>query len=270
MPEPEPLWQSAEQIAASNRGLLYGDGLFETVLVRDRCPWLADLHWQRLQLGARRLSLQITQRDVDALVETALARAPGTGWCVLKLIATRRSSGRGYGFQDAGADLHVSLWPAEPWAAQPIAITAGVASTRLAMQPQLAGIKHLNRLEQVLARAEAPIATYPELLMLDASGNVVEAVSSNLFALIDDSLCTPPLQSCGVAGVARSRLMQSLAVREQALTLADLARAHELFLTNSVRGVTRIAVLHADDRQLQFPGNQTASAAHGIFWSDLC
>lgn len=270
MPEPEPLWQSAEHIAASNRGLQYGDGLFETILVRNRRLWLEDLHWQRLQMGAGRLSMHIAQENVDLLVAAALQQAPGEDWCVLKLIATRVASGRGYGYEDTSTDLHVSLWPVVAWQDEPVSITAGVAATRLATQPRLAGIKHLNRLEQVLARAEAPMTRYPELLMRDVQDNLVEAVASNLFVVIDGNLCTPSLHHCGVAGVARSRLMQVLPVQVRTMTLADLAQADEAFLTNSVRGVTRITRVDVDGRPLRFAGSRAALAAHSLFWSDLC
>ncbi len=270
MPEPEPLWQSAEQVAASNRGLQYGDGLFETILVHNRHLWLGDLHWQRLQLGAERLLMHVAQQDVDSLVKRALQQAPEEGWCVLKVIATRAPSGRGYGFQDAGTDLQVSLWPAPAWPERPACITAGVAVTRLATQPRLAGIKHLNRLEQVLARAEASADTYPELLMRDEAGHFVEAVASNLFVVLEGTLCTPPLSGCGVAGVARDFLMQSVPVRERTITLEDLAHADEVFLTNSVRGVTRITSVQVDGRSLQFACADAALAAQQRFWSDLC
>jgi 4-amino-4-deoxychorismate lyase len=119
-----------------------------------------------------------------------------------------------------------------------------MCTLRLAEQPQLAGMKHLNRLEQVLARAEWNDPAIAEGLLCDAGGRLVSATMANLFAVIDGELVTPPLGRCGVAGVARAEILAHAArVAERDMRLADLQRASEVFLSSSVRGVVPVQSL---------------------------
>jgi 4-amino-4-deoxychorismate lyase len=110
--------------------------------------------------------------------------------------------------------------------------------TRLAAQPLLAGLKHLNRLEQVLARAEWSDPAVGEGLMCDVDGPVISGTMTNLFAVLDGVLVTPALERCGVAGVARAEILASRSdARVMTLSRADLDRASEVFLSSSVRGI---------------------------------
>jgi 4-amino-4-deoxychorismate lyase len=116
---------------------------------------------------------------------------------------------------------------------------------RLASQPALAGIKHLNRLEQVLARAEWDDPAIDEGLLCDASGHVVCATAANLFAVIDGRLVTPDVSHAGVAGVARAIVVDALAAEVRRVSADDIERASEVFLTNALRGVMRVARIDA-------------------------
>ena len=269
MPEPEPIWQSEASVPANSRGLAYGDGLFETILVCRGRPWLLDAHIERLALGAARLDLNLNVDHVVELVEAALEHAGEREWCVLKLVATRVPSARGYAYTDSASELLISVHAADAWPEQVPAVATRVAQTRLAVQPVLAGIKHLNRLEQVIARAEHPSADYPELILLDADGWVTEGVSANLFAVIDDQLCTPVLDRCGVAGVVRSFVMSTRNVAERRFRTRDLLGASEVFLTNSLRGVWRVASVSHDGVTHDFSGSEISAQVRETLMASL-
>jgi 4-amino-4-deoxychorismate lyase len=112
------------------------------------------------------------------------------------------------------------------------------AKTTMAMQPALAGIKHCNRLEQVLARAEWQDPDIDEALMCDGEDRVVGATSANLFALLGGRWLTPSVERCGIAGIARGWLLANLPGAAVAdLNAAEISRADALFLCNAVRGI---------------------------------
>ena len=235
--------QPAHALASlKDRGLAYGDGLFETLAVKAGQPLLLDLHMQRLAQGCSRLAI-VADNTVIRSEVLAYAQAMGEG--VLKLIVTRGDSLRGYSASPEA--LPRRILQASPPAAYPEAnaqegIQLFDCATRLAEQPLLAGLKHLNRLEQVLARAEWQDPTYAEGLMRDTSGRVIEGVFSNLFLVRDGSLYTADLQRCGVAGVMRAALLieaerQSIACHVTDISFEQLRQADELFLCNSVYGI---------------------------------
>ena len=224
------LWLEPE-----DRGLAYGDGLFETLLVHEGEPVWWQEHWRRLLRGAARLGLPAPDEN-EVRHECMAMLAPG-GRAVLKIVLTAGSGGRGYRrAADATPTVVLSTHPA------PGPLDHGLqlrwARTTLALQPALAGIKHLNRLEQVLARAEWQDEDIDEALMCDGEDRVVCATSANLFALLGGRWLTPSVERCGVAGIAREWLLANLpgaAVAE--LNPAEVSRADALFLCNSVRGI---------------------------------
>lgn len=234
--------QPADAVPLKDRGLAYGDGLFETLAVKAGQPVLLDRHLQRLDEGCRRLALVADQ----ALIRNELlAYAAALGDGVLKLILTRGDSLRGYGV-NAGAPVRRILQGSPPATYPPAHGSSGVrlfpCATRLSEQPLLAGLKHLNRLEQVLARAEWQDADHAEGLMLDMSGRVIEGVFSNLFLVDNGQLLTADLSRCGVAGVMRAELLAraealGLVTTVTDISLAQLQRADEVFVCNSVYGI---------------------------------
>lgn len=233
----------SDAVPADDRGLAYGDGLFETLRAhRGTLPWW-DAHWARLARGAARLRLRLPeQRQVHAEAVALLAQDPGAG--VLKLIVTRGRGARGYApSADAAPTWLLSRHPAPPAAAHGLHVRW--CRTQLAVQPLLAGIKHCNRLEQVLARAECVEAGVDEGLLCDADGNVVSATSANLFVLRKGRWTTPPLGRCGVAGVCRAQLLAPLQAHEARLDMAAVAAADAVFLCNAVRGILPLARLDA-------------------------
>lgn len=239
------LYQGTRRVATldpADRGLAYGDGLFETARVHDGLVVWWPVHLARLSEGAARL--RIPMPDV-AWLNSQLAeftsQAPARA--VLKLILTRGAGGRGYAPPETvEPTLALSLHAAP--AAQAPPLTLRWCDTRLSIQPALAGLKHLNRLEQVLARAEWRDPAIHEGLMLDTDGLLGCATSANVFALRDGRWLTPPVHRRGVAGVARAWVLANEPAAAQAeLSPEDVASADALFLCNAVRGILPVGRL---------------------------
>ncbi|WP_315807599.1 aminodeoxychorismate lyase [Pseudomonas sp. C9-3] len=234
--------QSAEVLSARDRGLAYGDGLFETIRVSAGRPRLLARHRARLEEGVRRLSLSVS---LDLVEDEILRFSALLGDGVAKLVLTRGEGARGYAPQ---ADAQVrrlllaSPAPAYPAKNREEGVRLFSCATRLAEQPLLAGLKHLNRLEQVLARAEWSDPAFAEGLMRDVSGRVIEGVFSNLFLVKHGELITAELGRCGVAGVMRAEIIerarsQGLPVIVRDIDHGELADADEVFLCNSLYGI---------------------------------
>ncbi|MHB2249179.1 aminodeoxychorismate lyase [Pseudomonas fitomaticsae] len=232
----------ADALSLKDRGLAYGDGLFETIAVRGGQPVLLDRHLMRLADGCARLAITT---DIEQVCHELQAYAAAMGEGVLKLILTRGDGLRGYAPDPSAQGRRILQ--GNPPAAYPAAhAEQGVrlfpCSTRLSRQPLLAGLKHLNRLEQVIARAEWQDSEHAEGLMLDQAGRVIEGVFSNLFLVRDGVLITADLKRCGVAGVMRAEILfqaESLGIPVQItdIPLEQLQWADEVFVCNSVYGV---------------------------------
>jgi 4-amino-4-deoxychorismate lyase len=243
-----------DAVPAADRGLQYGDGLFETVAVVDGRPCLWDRHLRRLRDGCERLALP--SPDPDVISAEAETLAAGHARAVLKLILTRGDGGRGYRPpRDPRPRRVLALhpWPEYPEAWRTGGVGVRWCATRLGFQPRLAGLKHLNRLEQVLARVEWDDPAVGEGLMLDLDGNVVSGTQSNLFVLHRGTLLTPPVDRCGVAGVARAVALETaracgITVREARLSREDVTAAAALFLTSSLIGVWPVRELDGAPR----------------------
>ena len=232
----------ATAVNLHNRGLAYGDGLFETIAVRAGRPTLLEHHLARLVLGCQRLGIEV---DAALIRDEILRYASQLGDGVAKLILTRGDSQRGYAPAATAAPRRILQGgppPAYPARHGAHGVRLFACRTRLAEQPLLAGLKHLNRLEQVLARAEWHDGDHAEGLMCDTQGRVIEGVYSNLFMVRDGQLLTADLSRCGVAGVMRAALIEQaagagIAVQVRDLSLADLEQADEVFVCNSVYGI---------------------------------
>lgn len=237
-----------EGVPAGDRGLAYGDGLFETMRVhRGEVPW-CEAHWARLALGARRLALPLPRETV--VREEAKRLCDGADG-VLRLVVTRGDGQRGYApSRDATPTWVLSLHPlpAPPRAG---GLVLRWCEARLSHQPLLAGLKHCNRLEQVLARGEWPAPGEPdgdafdEGLMRDVDGHVAGATAANVFVFSDARWRTPPVDRCGVAGTCRAWLLREAGAVEQLLSPGDVESAEAVILCNAVRGILPVARLGA-------------------------
>lgn len=239
------MFSGEREVAAidpGNRGLAYGDGVFETMRVHRGVLPLWPRHQARLRGGAQRLGIALPASDfIEARIAEAIA---GCGAGVLKLLLTRGEGGRGYAPPPAAVPAWMlSLHPLP--AAPGRGLRLRWCETRLAAQPVLAGIKHCNRLEQVLARAEADAVGCDEGLMQDMAGNAVCATSANLLVLCDGRWITPHIDACGVAGVLRGWLLERGLVDAAELARGEVESAEALALCNAVRGILPVASLGA-------------------------
>jgi 4-amino-4-deoxychorismate lyase len=233
----------------SDRGLAYGDGLFETMSVdAGRIRWL-DYHLDRLSAGAERLAFgPLDRAPIRAELE---AHCPREGRAVAKLIVTRGPGARGYrppARSEPTRILGISSWPGCPRSHYTDGIRVRVCELRVGESPALAGMKHLCRLEQVLAQIELRGHDVEQGLLLDTSGYVVGGTSSNVFAVRGRNLFTPAVTRNGIAGVMRRVVLEAagsagLTPIETHLTLHELLRADELFMTNAVFGIWPVAKL---------------------------
>lgn len=229
----------ATTVSAFDRGLSYGDGLFETIrFVEGRAP-LWSRHMQRLSDSCERLRLP--KPDEARLLHEASLVTNALPHAVVRVTLTRGVGERGYALPTSPRPTRVvAAFDAPPMTGDNYA--SGVrlrwCETRLATQPLLAGMKHLNRLEQVLARAEWSDPAIADGLMRDGDGRVISATMANLFAVVGGVLLAPSLANCGVSGVARAEVLH---VRPEAQVVAllpeVLGRADEVFLSSSVRGI---------------------------------
>lgn len=235
-------------IDARDRGLAYGDGLFETVAVIRGKPSLWQGHMDRLTAGCERLGLPLPDPRLLHAEVLELARRE-TG--VAKLILTRGLGLRGYAVPRPAEPCRIlqfqpddSLPPPEG----PARIRAILCRTPLGLNPALAGLKHLNRLEQVMARREWDDPAIAEGIMADSEGNIIEGIGSNLFLVQAGRLSTPLLDRCGVAGVMRACVIESagelgIPVEERRIARDELLAAQGLFLTNALRGIRLVDYL---------------------------
>ncbi|WP_266158425.1 aminodeoxychorismate lyase [Dyella silvatica] len=234
-------------IDPQDRGLTYGDGLFETIRFVDQKAPLWPRHMRRLQDSCARLRLPCP--EPECLWQEAQAVLHGLPQAIVRMTITRGVGERGYALPATARPTRIVA--AFPMPALSVdvyrhGLRMRLCETRLSMQPQLAGIKHLNRLEQVLARAEWSDPAIAEGLLCDGDGRVVSAIMANLFAVIDGALVTPALERCGVSGVARAEVLAIREVQVRDLSLSELWQASELFLSSSVRGMLPVRAL--DDK----------------------
>lgn len=257
--------QIGSALPVDDRGLAYGDGLFETIRVRAAQPTLLDYHLRRLRRGAEQLRLEL---DWAALQSELLLMASQSGVGVVKLIVTRGSGQRGYSVAGAQQPLRIvmgSAMPEYPPDHQSKGVELFSCQTRLASQPLLAGLKHLNRLEQVLARSEWLDSRYAEGLMCDQHDRIIECTMSNLFLRWQGHWITPDLSESGVRGVMRDYLIDRLAEEGDPVSIVAvdqlmLHECSELFCCNSLYGVWPIVAMNG----LRWPVGQATLAAQQI------
>lgn len=226
--------ERVKAVSFANRGLNYGDGLFETMRVHRGALPLWPRHRVRLSAGAARLGIALPDIGyIEARIAEMVANVDAG---VLKLLLTRGDGGRGYApLAEALPVWTLALHPL-PTSPKP-GLRLHACDTRLAIQPALAGLKHCNRLEQVLARIEVESTGCDEGLMRDMQGQPVCATSANLLVLRDGQWRTPPVTQCGVAGVLRGWLLDTGCVVESVLTMEDVIATEAVALCNAVRGI---------------------------------
>jgi len=235
-------------LSVLDRGLSYGDGVFRTLPVIKGSPQSWNLHYKKLHHDCA--ALNIGCPDASVLLDDIQSLFTNdTG--VAKIIITRGESARGYGYPDDIQPNRVLIKSTSPQYPEDNFINGvklHLCELRLSHQPKLAGIKHLNRLENVMARHEWNDSGIADGLLMDENNMVIECTMSNVFARFGNRLVTPLLNQCGVAGVTRDRVIAGaarldLVVSEENIPLAQLMKADELLICNSLFGVWQVTEL---------------------------
>jgi 4-amino-4-deoxychorismate lyase len=252
----------ATSVSALDRGLQYGDGVFETIACPAGRPRFLPLHLERLEFGCERLGLPAP--DLDEIQAEVLGLASAVERSIIKVIITGGEAvARGYARSGNETATRITIrypWPHEDPAQLHDGVMARTLSMRLGENPRLAGLKHCNRLEQILARAElAADARLAEGILFSSSGNLICGTMTNVFLVRESCLLTPRIDQCGVAGVMRRVVLREarqvgIPARECELRAENLQAADEIFLTNSRIGIWPVRAL--DGRELT-PGPVT-------------
>ena len=228
-------------LSITDRGLAYGDGLFTTAKIIDGKVVLLDKHIERLLLGCKKLKLQ--PPTSQHLYEQLTSAVQPYTKAVLKVMITAGSGGRGYsriGLNSTSANLIIIIsdFPHHYEEMAHQGITLGNSEQHLASSEMLSGIKHLNRLEQVLLRAELDERSEDDLIVSDSQGNVIEATSANLFYWVEDQLCTPELATSGVDGIIRQMIIaNNPQINICETKFSTLSLAPSMFICNSLMGI---------------------------------
>ncbi len=235
------------QVDPRERAFQYGDGLFETIAVRAGQLRLWDYHADRLERGAARLGYRVADRAaLQALLESAVAQSSeDPARCLAKLVLAAAGDRRGYRRAlPTECHVYVGVFASNQVSAQAyrLGVDTELCETRLATGSPVAGLKTLNRLEQVLASSEGRLEGRFEGLMLDAEGRLICGTMSNVFIVRGKQVETPSLRRCGVAGVMRRAVIEQLEAverpaRERDIDVKLLGDSDEVFVTNSQFGV---------------------------------
>lgn len=252
----------SEYVSVMDRGLHYGDGIFETIACVDNQLQFWPQHLARMAAGAKKLKISFPDEalwleDIQSLFDQQVTDRS----CIIKLILTRGIGERGYRNPAKPLPNRIAIkadWPDNVDQVADRGARIRICETRLSVSPQLAGIKHLNRLENVLARNEWQ-DEYDEGLMMDFQDNIIEGTMGNVFAVKQGILYTPVLNQCGVDGIIRQQLLLiadelNIQVQESNITQVELAQMDEMLLTNSVIGIWPVT---------EFDSNQYATGETG-------
>lgn len=257
-------------VSPLDRGFTYGDGVFETCcMINAKIPLWA-LHSERLMMSCKKLSIPVTCDEVHDFLAQLVSQIAHEDLisAVLKIIITRGQGGRGYGLPDnIKPTICIGIFPPANYPEYNYSkgVSVRVCAQRLGCNASLAGLKHLNRLEHVLARAEWKNDKFTEGLLFDTNNNLIEATMSNIFIVKQGSLFTPDLSEAGVAGVMRKLIIDELApqlnlsVSIKKLSHHDLLSANEIFLCNSVFGVWPVICVFDQQDHFFKVGENTAA-----------
>jgi 4-amino-4-deoxychorismate lyase len=252
----------ATSVSVLDRGLQFGEGLFETIACRGGQPRFLPLHLERLEFGCERLG--IPAPNLDEIQGEVLSLARDVERAIVKVQVTGGEAvARGYARSGKETATRITVrypWPHEDPAQPHDGVMARTLSMRLGENPRLAGLKHCNRLEQILARAE--LAADPQLaegILFSSSGNLVSGTTTNVFLVRESGLLTPRIDQCGVAGVMRRVVLREarqvgIPARECELRAENLLAADEIFLTNARIGIWPVRAL---DSRVLAPGPVT-------------
>lgn len=250
------------QVSPLDRGFSYGDGVFRTMRMTAGSVASWPIHYSKLVEDCNRIDIvcpssDLLHADIQRLNDDEVADA------VIKIVVTRGEGTRGYALPALAQPNRVvikSAYPQYPASNFSQGVSLHLCQLRLGHQPQLAGIKHLNRLENILARMEWNSSAYADGVLQDIDGNIIECTAANLFIRSGNDLVTPDLAMCGVAGITRQRILQlseplGLNVHIGRISMADMMSADEILICNSLYGAWQVI----DFNQRQWLGQPLAS-----------
>ncbi len=270
--EPNLIWVDgcpARVLPLPDRGLDFGDGLFETLLLLAGKPLYLELHMQRLEQGLHALGFPSCLNEIRDQIHTALNSGDFPGEMTMRVTVTRGSGPRGYTpLQATIPRVIIMTWArtGQSYSGMLPPAQLAVAKIRWGCQPMLAGIKHLNRLEQVLAAREREAAAVDEVVMLNQAGDVISVAAGNIFIINGDELLTPQLSECGVHGTRRRLIIEQLApalglkVQEAELTVAQVESAGEVFYCNALIGLRPVGSFGT----ARWESHKVCSALHAL------
>ncbi|MEM6999058.1 MAG: aminodeoxychorismate lyase [Pseudomonadota bacterium] len=242
--------KKSDLVSFRDRGLQYGDGVFESIAIENGQLLCWDEHLNRMEQGCKQLN--ISQPDKIVLKEETASLLQSINRSVIKIIITRGLGGRGYSYTDSSSPnriISIHDWPEHPRENSTQGIATKVCDYRYAKNIHLAGIKHLNRLEQIVARSEWHDNSIVEGIVMDQYDHIIEGTMSNIFCLIDDVLCTPDLTECGVKGVVRRKILETASeininTEIKKISLSMLKSATEIFMCNSIIGIWPVRAIN--------------------------
>jgi len=222
-----------------NRNTQFGDGLFETCLVENKKLLFWSNHFERMKLGCDRLKISMIDETLwlsDIKKAFSLMKIDN---CIVKLVLSRGESLRGYSYKDNIRPIRITIVSELKKNNQDKGFSLEFCNSGYNSNPKLAGIKHCNRLEQVIARAGIKV---DDGIMLDENENVVSVTQGNIFCVQGNRLITPNLDKCGIEGTRRAVILKiavdlGFDINIKNLSVAELLRSDEVFISNSIQGV---------------------------------
>ena len=242
-----------QQIDIQNRGMAFGDGVFETMRLTQGCIPLLDLHKARLHTGIKALGLNYSEAALNKHLAQLFSIISDSNIVSgrVKLIVARGQGGQGViPSADAGVDVSILLYASQLAAWVQPAVALKTSKVQLPHNVNLAGIKHLNRLDYVLAAQVAMPAENEQVLLLDVANNIIETLHHNVFVIRGSEVDTPSLARCGVNGVFKQWLANSvipkvgLQLVERETSLADAESCDTCFITNAYSGLTPVTAIN--------------------------
>jgi len=242
-----------KHIDIENRGLAYGDGLFTTAKILNGNIEYLTAHIERLFFGCEKLG--ITPPSKQSLSKQLTSVTKGYSLAVLKVIITANSGGRGYArAKGSEHDLIIMIhdYPHHYDALANVGLKLGLSKQKMGINPMLAGLKHLNRLEQVLLREELSKRSEDDLLVTNTNNEIIEATSANLFILLNDKWHTPNVSQSGVNGIMRQAILQRYPeTLVKSLAIDDVMKAQEIFICNCVMGLMPVSAFNDRDLSIE-------------------
>jgi 4-amino-4-deoxychorismate lyase len=244
-----------KHINVDNRGLAYGDGLFTTAkIIHGKVEHLTQ-HLERLAFGCKKLG--ISAPSTDTLEQQIISIANNYPLAVLKIIITACSGGRGYARSVSNShDLIITVhdYPTHYDDTVHTGISLGISTQKIGINPMLGGIKHLNRLEQVLLRQELSTREEDDILVTNVNNNVVEATSANVFFYLKGKLYTPEITQSGVNGIMRQHILRHYpSIIVKPFSLEELTHVEAMFICNCIMGIMPISNYNGRKLSIELP-----------------